>query len=100
MEVCFLRRTDRRCDFGAPLEWNSNRPIWVGTRLPISAHTRHKVSMDLRRPMAEGSRSTVLLVLESDPALLDLLKEVTKVFGYTFNFHKKSSINKAKLTDQ
>jgi hypothetical protein len=56
--------------------------------------------MDLRRPMAEGSRSTVLLVLESDPALLDLLKEVTKVFGYTFNIHKKSSINKAKLTDQ
>jgi hypothetical protein len=56
--------------------------------------------MDLRRPIAGRSRSTVLLVLESDPALLGLLKEVTKVFGYTFNVHKKSSINKAKLADQ
>jgi hypothetical protein len=37
----------------------------------------------------------VLLVLESDPALLDLLKEVAKDFGNTFNLRKKGSIDKA-----
>ena len=56
--------------------------------------------MDPRRPLAGGSRSTVLLVLESDPALLDLLTVVADGFGYTFNVHKKSSVNKALLADQ
>ena len=56
--------------------------------------------MDPLRPLAGGSRSTVLLALESDPALLNLLTVVADDFGYTFNVHKKSSINKAKLTDQ
>ena len=56
--------------------------------------------MDPRRPLAGGSRSTVLLVPESNPALLDVLKEVAKVFGYTFDVHKKSSIVKTQLADQ
>jgi len=56
--------------------------------------------MGLRRPLAGGSRSTVLLVMESDPALLDLLTEIVKDFGYTFNAHKKGSVNKAQLADQ
>ena len=51
-------------------------------------------SMDPRLPLAGGSRSTVLLVLESDPALLNLLTEIAKDFGYTFNVHKKGSVNK------
>ena len=56
--------------------------------------------MGLRRPLAGGSRSTVLLVLESDSALLDLLTEIAKDFGYTFNVHKKGSLNKVQLADQ
>ena len=45
-------------------------------------------------------RLTVPLVLQSDSALLGLLKEIAKDFGYTFNAHKNGNIDKVRLTDQ